>query len=213
MKKSSMGRILLLVFLFAFTLISNQAMALKNVCPECKTLVEDLELTACQNCGLIMNRCLICGKINPIKNDNCDHCFASLAESRVLQTIDKEVRKDLRLGESARARHEVELQQIEEKIKVTELTPELAKRQIELLTKMGWWSQANKKGIEFEANFPDEKSVLVSVCRCKALRNLGFLAIENNEFDVAIGYLKTALAIDPKDKKSANLLKVASDAN
>ncbi|MBU1109337.1 MAG: hypothetical protein KKB51_21840 [Candidatus Riflebacteria bacterium] len=210
MKKNLTGILALVALLCVFTLVENVVLALKNVCPECNFLIEDLELTACPKCGRVLNKCLICGAVNPAKNDNCYNCQASLAESRVLATIDVETRDSMRLGESTRAQIEVELGQIKERIATGELTPALAAREVELLTKMGWWSKANTLASEFAVKFPDsDKNVLISACRVKALRNLSFLAIEDEEFDVAIGYLKAALEIDPKDKKSQNLLKIA----
>ncbi len=214
MKKSLLGIMTLLAVMFAFALVGNIAWALKNVCPECKAVIEDLELTDCPKCSKVINKCLICGTINPIKNDNCMNCNASLAESRVLRTIDLETREDLRLGESDRAKIEVELGQIKDMVAKDELTPALAARQIELLTKMDWWSKANARGIEFSSKFPAaeaKEKALVNICRVKCLRNLGFLAMEDNEFVTAIEYLKAALLIDPKDKKSANLLKMSED--
>jgi hypothetical protein len=162
--------------------------------------------------GKIINKCLICGKINPFKNDNCSECNASLAESRVMRTIDEDVREDLRLGESDRAKIEVELGQIKDKIEKGELTPELAAREIELLTKMDWWAKANLKAIEFAAKFPEaEQKVLVQKCRIKSLRHLGYLAIEDDEYEIANHYLKAALKIDPNDKKSISLLKISQN--
>ena len=186
--------------------------AIKNVCPDCNFLQEDMELTACPKCGKIINKCLICGTINPIKNDNCSNCNASLAESRVMRTIDEATREELRLGESDRAKIEVELGQIKDRIEKGELTAELAARQVELLTKMDWWSKANLRAIEFAAKFPDSaQNAMVTKCRVKSLRTLGFLAMEDDEYAVAIEYLKTALALDPKDKKATVLLKMSQD--
>ena len=41
------------------------------------------------------------------------------------------------------------------------------------------------------------------------MRTLGFLSMEDDEYARAVEYLKAALAIDPNDKKSANLLKMS----
>jgi len=129
-----------------------------------------------------------------------------------MRTINKEVREELRLGESDRAKIEVELGQIKDKVEKGELTPELAAREVELLTKMDWWSKANIKAIEFAAKFPEaNQSVLVKRCRVKSLRQLGFLAMEDDEYVIANEYLKTALELDPNDKKSANLLKICQN--
>ncbi len=210
MKKRNFGLRALALILFAFALIGTTVWAFKNACPDCSAVIEDLELTACPKCAKVINKCLICGTINPIKNDNCFNCNASLAESRILRTIDKDTREDLRLGESDRARIEVELGQIKDRIAKDELTAALAAREVELLTKMDWWSKANLKAIEFGKRFADsDEKLLVSACRAKALRNLGFLAYEDNDFALAIEYLNAALAISPKDKKASNLLKMA----
>ncbi len=210
MKKNFWGIMALLVVMFSFALVSNVSWALKNVFPDCKTLIENLDIKDCPNCGKIINKCLICGAVNPIKNDNCYNCSASLAESRVLRTIDKETREYLRLGDSDRAKIEVELGQIKDKIEKGELTPNLAARQVELLTKMDWWAKANRKAIEFAAKFPEsDRNTLVTKCRVKSLRTLGFLAMQDNDYDIAIDYLSTALRLEPDDKKSANLLKLS----
>lgn len=207
MRSRSIGIVVVFVILWSFTFMCNTAWALKNVCPECKVVIENLELTACPLCGKVINKCLQCGKINPIKNDNCSSCNATLAESRVLQTIDKETRQNLRLGESTRSQIEVELRQIEEEVSIGELTPDLAAKQVELLTQIGWWSKANTLANEFTTKFPgSDKTSLVAACQVTALRNLGFLALNEKNYAAAKKYLKTALSIDPKDKKSKNLL-------
>lgn len=212
MKKSLMGFIVLAMVLGSVLLTGSIAWAIKNVCPDCNFLLEDMELTACPNCGKIINKCLICGTVNPIKNDNCLECSASLAESRIMRTIDKSVREELRLGESDRAKIEVELGQIKDRIEKGELTPKLASREIELLTKMDWWSKANIKAIAFVANFPEaEQNAMVKKCRIKSLRQLGYLAMEDDEYVVANEYLKTALELDPNDKKAASLLKMSQN--
>lgn len=212
MRRSLWGVLTLVMVIFTFLLAGNTAWALKNVCPDCKVVIENVEQTECPACGKVINKCLICGAINPIKNDNCMSCNASLAESRVLRTIDKETREDLRLGESDRAKIEVELGQIKDQAAKDELTEEMAARQIELLTQMGWWSRANLKAIEYGEKFPEgAQKNLVGTCRVKCLRNLGFLAMEENDFELAVEYLKTALTIAPTDKKSTNLLKMSQD--
>ena len=212
MKKSFVGFMVMSMVLLSVFFTGSAAWAIKNVCPDCNFLQEDMELTACPNCGKIINKCLICGTVNPIKNDNCSECNASLAESRVMRTIDQEVREELRLGESDRAKIEVELGQIKDRIEKGEQTPELAARQIELLTKMDWWSKANLKAIEFAAKYPEAtQNALVKKCRVKSLRQLGFLAMEDDEYVTASEYLKTALELDPNDKKSANLLKMSQN--
>lgn len=212
MKKNLMGFVVLSMVLLAVFFTGSTAWALKNVCPDCNFLQEDMELTACPNCGKIINKCLICGTVNPIKNDNCSECSASLAESRVMRTIDKDVREHLRLGESDRAKIEVELGQIKDKVEKGELTPELASREVELLTKMDWWSKANLKAIEFATKFPEAtQTALVKKCRVKSLRQLGFLAMEDDEYAIANEYLKTALELEPNDKKTANLLKISQN--
>lgn len=209
--KQVFGKFLaVLVILSAFALTINVAYALKNVCPDCRVVIEDMELTACPACGKIINKCLICGVINPVKNDNCSSCNASLSESRVLRTIDRQTREELRLGESDRARIEVELGQIKNRIAEGNLTAELAAREVELLTKMDWWSKANLKALEFTRKFPDApQKNLVNKCRVKCLRTLGFLAMEDSEFELAITYLKAALEIAPEDKNAAHLLKMS----
>ncbi len=212
MKKSFIGFMVMSMILLSVFFAGNAAWAIKNVCPDCNFLQNDMELTACPNCGKIINRCLICGTINPIKNDNCSECHASLAESRIMRTIDKDVREDMRLGESDRAKIDVELGQLKDRMEKGEYTAELAAREIELLTKMDWWSKANLKSIEFAAKFSETKqNNLVKRCRVKSLRHLGFLAMEDNEYAMANEYLKTALEIDPNDKKSASLLKMSQN--
>lgn len=196
-----------LLLLFVFALVCNNAWALKNVCPDCNLIIEDLDRVSCPDCRKIINKCLICGNVNPIRNDNCSKCGATLAESRVSATIDKKTRDDLRLGQSPRARIEVELRQIEDAVADYELTPELGARQIELLTKMGWWSKANGLALEFAAKFPQADQIArVSAYRVTALRNLGFLAKQAGRYKAAREYLQAALSIDPQDKKSKNLL-------
>jgi tetratricopeptide (TPR) repeat protein len=210
------GRLRKILSLFALVMClvvtSQAAWALKNVCPFCNTLVEDLDLINCPACSKVINKCLICGAKNPIKNDHCYNCDASLAESRVLMTIDKDTRERLRLGDSPRAKIDVELGQIEKRTEAEGATPELEARKVELLTQMGWWSEANMVAVQFAAQYPDAKqNKLVTACRKKALRNLAFLAMEGENRESAIEYLDAALALDPTDKVSKSLRKLAGE--
>lgn len=213
MKKKFSGILVLVAVLFSFALMCNVAWAFKNTCPECNKTIENLDLTACPDCGKIINKCLNCQHINPIKNDNCENCSATLAESRVLRTIDKETRQDLQLGESPRAKIVMELGQIEERASIDGMTPELGARQVELLIEMGWWSKANTQAIEFTSLFPEAaQNAQVAAFRVTALRGLGYLALQERNKPLARQYLKTALSIDPKDSKSLYLLRKAGGA-
>ncbi|MBF0502078.1 MAG: hypothetical protein HQM09_18205 [Candidatus Riflebacteria bacterium] len=213
MKKSMFGALTLVVVLLSFALVSNVALALKNVCPNCNKMIDNQELNACPFCGKIINKCLICGYVNPIKNDNCASCSANLAESRVSRTIDKETRTDLKLGESPLAQIAVELAQIDHKVVVTGLTPELAARQVELLSKMGWWSLVNTVAMHFATQYPNsDQNTKVAASRVIALRNLAFLALSDKNNNTARDYINTALSIDPKDKECLNLQKVIGEA-
>lgn len=210
MQRNLLGNLVLLSVLLSLAMMTDVAWAFKNSCPICQAVIKNQDLTACPTCGKIINKCLICGKVNPIKNDNCDNCSATLSESRVQRTIAQSTRDDLQLGESPRARIEVELRQIEEEASNQGLSAEMAARQVELLTQMGWWSKANTLASEFTAKFPEaEQTEQVAACRVTALRHLGFLALDGKKKRLAREYLKTALAIDPKDEKSRNLLQMA----
>lgn len=208
------GRTLALsLMLVIVSSLGSAVWAFKNVCQDCHTLIEDMNLTACPECGRLINKCLNCGEVNPAKNDNCSKCNASLAESRVSRTIEKEIRDDLRLGESPRAKIEVELAQIEHEIAMDGLSEKLAARQVELMTKMKWWSMANTLANQFGIQYPDsDKADQVKSWRVISLRQLGFLALEAKKMDKAREYLQTALSLDPKDAKSQNLLKMAGEA-
>lgn len=213
MKRSLLGILSVFVLLSCFAMVAEVSWAFKNACPICNTVIEDQEATACPSCGKVINKCLICGTINPVKNDHCSNCDASLAESRVMRTISLDVRNELRLGESPRAKIEVELGQIEQRTASEGATPELAARQVELLTQMGWWSEANLVAREFTTKYPAAPQIrLVNACRVKALRNLGFLAMEIEDNAAAIEYLDAALAISPKDKAALNLRQMAGSA-
>jgi uncharacterized protein HemY len=92
------------------------------------------------------------------------------------------------------------------------MTPELAARQVELLTQMGWWSLANTVAMDFSTRFPKaDQNVAVVACRVTALRNLGFLALEDKSYAIAKEFLHTALTLAPKDTESLNLLKVVGE--
>ena len=207
MKRSLFGVLALVTIFLSFTLVTDVLWALKNVCPNCTKVIDNVDLTECPFCGKVINKCLICGTVNPIKNDNCEKCSASLAESRVSRTISKETREDLRLGESPRAKIDVELQQIDEKVALEGLTPMLAARQVELMIQMGWWSMGNALARDFVTQFPNaDQNAQVAANRVTALRHLGFLALEAKNNVLAKEYLNLALSIDPKDKDSQNLL-------
>jgi len=212
--KRNLMRVLSVLALFAcFVMVAEVSWAFKNSCPICNKVIEDQELTTCPSCGKVINKCLICGTVNPIKNDHCSNCDANLAESRVMRTISPDVRQDLKLGESPRAKIEVELGQIEQRTASEGATPELAARQVELLTQMGWWSEANLVAKQFTTTYPTASQTrLVNACRGKALRNLGFLAMEIENNEGAIEYLDAALALNPKDKVAQNLRQMAGGA-
>lgn len=211
MNRSLVSVLAVLAIFACFVMVTEVAWAFKNSCPVCNKVIEDQELTACPACGRIVNKCLICGTVNPIKNDHCSYCDASLTESRVMGTISLDVRQALKIGESPRAKIEVELGQIEQRTASEGATPELAARQVELLTQMGWWSEANRVAKQFTIAYPTAPQArLVTACQVKALRNLGFLAMEMEDYKLAIGYLDEALALNPKDKASLNLRQMAA---
>jgi len=208
MKRNLFWIVALVAVVFSFSLVGNFAWALKNVCPRCGLVVENLDLTNCPRCGKTINKCLICGTVNPIKNDNCSKCNASLAESRIKGTIASETRKDLKLSESPRARIEIELEQIKQKAGKDGLTAEQGARQVELLTAMGWWSEVNAVADDFTTRFPKaEETADVAANRVIALRHMGFLALEDQDIEKAKKFLNKGLSIDPNDRATKNLLK------
>ncbi|NLI77530.1 MAG: hypothetical protein GX442_13940 [Candidatus Riflebacteria bacterium] len=214
MGKTNWGILTLGMLFISFLLLVDVAWALKNVCPRCGLVIANLELTTCIRCGKIVNKCMQCGTVNPIKNDHCSKCNASLAESRIQRTIATETRADLQLGESPRAKIDVELEQIRHKAEKDGLTAEQGARQVELLTAMGWWSQVNTAANDFTTRFPEaEETPDVAANRVIALRHLGFLAIEDGDLETAREFLQTGLALDPNDRRTKNLLKKIADKN
>ena len=84
-------------------------------------------------------------------------------------------------------------------------------RKVELLTQMGWWSEANLVGSQFTAQYPNASQTrLVNACRAKALRNLAFLALEEENKEDAHDYLEEALKLDPKRKVALHLRPLTS---
>jgi tetratricopeptide (TPR) repeat protein len=92
----------LIIFVVVFAVVAVTGFGFQDQCKSCKMVAEPNDLI-CKNCGNYLNRCMICGQPNPVRNDSCEICCNPLVESRILSSIDPAVREELQLGKSPRA--------------------------------------------------------------------------------------------------------------
>ncbi|EKD81917.1 MAG: hypothetical protein ACD_39C01570G0004 [uncultured bacterium] len=184
-------RILLIVLLFVA--FAPQAFAQRNVCNECQAINQP-DSIKCKDCLTPLNKCLDCETENPADLDFCSKCNAPLAEMRVLGSIDKQTRDDLKLGQSERAVIDKELMKI---AYLLEKKPEQAEKLIyqrsRLLNRMEFHAREAESWREFLEKFPDsKKKSSARAFLSEALRKWAYLFYQQKELDSALATLKEA---------------------
>jgi tetratricopeptide (TPR) repeat protein len=196
---------LLACLLIIFSL--GAAWSFQNVCPTCKTHAE-LDQTNCAACGQVLNQCLTCGFKNVVKADFCASCSEPLAEMRLLGQIDPQVRSELRLGESDRARLERELKTLEH---LTARKPQREQvylfRRGKVYQELKFYSREAQTWEEYLQKFPDSpKTSAVKADLSEALRNWGYLFYARKDVGEAEAKFRAACEANPKNPEAWNWL-------
>lgn len=188
---------LLLAFLF---LLVPVVQAFQNVCPVCRTLA-DLEDVVCRKCLWQLNQCLVCGTSNPVSANFCAQCDNALAPSRILATIDPEVRAKLKLGASPRALLERDLTRLQHLLEVGRGDPEEILFQIGLtLKKMEFAAREASVWADFLARFPaSPKAEEAAKLRADALFRWGALFYQQGDLEAAEERFRQATEADPRN--------------
>lgn len=196
-------RIFLMLTLAFFLFSATSAFAQRNVCYECKT-INAADATNCKSCQLALNLCLDCDTENPADKDFCIKCNAPLAEMRILGTIDPETRKELRLGQSERAKIDKELMKIGY---LLEKNPENAEKLIYkkamLLHRMNFFSREAETWREFLKQYPEsKKKSTANAYLSVALRKWGFLFFNQKNKDLAEALFQEAAQANPMNTEA-----------
>ncbi|HNX75521.1 MAG TPA: tetratricopeptide repeat protein [Candidatus Rifleibacterium sp.] len=198
--------LLMLVAVFCLCGVTD-AFAQRNICYECKT-INTADAARCKNCTLALNLCLDCGTENPADKDFCTGCNASLAEMRILGRIDPKTRKELRLGESERAKIEKELIKIgyllEQKPDDEE---KLLYKKAMLLHRMNFFSREAETWREFLRKFPEsQKKSTANAYLSVALRKWGYLFFSQKNKEGAGTLFAEATQANPMNHDAWNWL-------
>lgn len=177
--------------------------ALKNVCKSCNTMAELTDLT-CKKCKKPLNRCLACGALNPVSVDYCTQCGEMLAEMRVLDTIDPELREELRLGQSDRAQAERELAKINNLIEKDPGKLEIyLYRQAKIFRRMSFYSREAQAWKEYLEKFPlSPKRNRINAFYSESLRLWGNLFYEQGEIKSALEKFELAAKTNPMNAEA-----------
>ena len=161
-----------------------------------------------------MNHCLKCGTDNRIDADYCVKCAAPLAEMRILGSIEPEVREQLKLGESPRARADLDIRTLKHLISNDPENTE--KYQFELGLKyreINFYSRESETWRAFVTAFPDSQHIpLVKQYASESLRKWSYLLYEQGHYSKAVELLNEALQMNPENKNARNWLGHASRA-
>lgn len=189
---------LILVMLALFVMIINPAMAQRNVCDDCKTINQPKDVR-CKNCQTPLNLCLDCGTENPADADYCSKCNAPLAEMRILGRIAPETRKELKLGQSERAKIDKELNKISYLLeKKPEQAEKLIYKRSMLLHRMEFFSREAESWREFLTRFPEsKKKSIAKIYLADALRKWGYLFYNQKNMESAKNLFKEATEANP----------------
>lgn len=188
----------LLFFFMLVVAIMPQALAQRNVCPECQA-INAPDAIRCKDCDTPLNKCLDCGTENPANLDYCQKCNAPLAEMRVLGSIDEKTREDLKLGKSDRAVIEKELMKVSYLLeKKPEESEKLIYQRSRLLHQMEFYSREAESWREFLQKFPkSRKKSAAKAYLSEALRKWAFLFYRQKDMESAIAILEEAVETNP----------------
>ncbi|EKD81622.1 MAG: hypothetical protein ACD_39C01722G0001 [uncultured bacterium] len=200
---NSKWRILCLsiVFLLIFSVAS--AFAGRNVCDKCKWIGTP-DARICESCQSPLNLCLDCMHENEVKADYCVKCGMPMAEMRVLGSIDPDLRRELRLGESVRARAELDIQRLKYLMQINpenaeEYSFDLAMRHREI----HFYSRESQLWLAFLERYPNsEKVSLVKSYASDSLLKWAYLMYGQEMFTVAIELLNESLRLNPGNSEA-----------
>lgn len=200
MRKSFIVSLLAVCILFFLPSVGD---AFQNVCKVCNTQAE-LTDVRCKQCGNPLNKCLSCGTENEVQADFCVKCKEPLAEMRLLGTIDNDVREDLRLGDSTRARLERELKTIEHLLTTNpEKTEAYMYRRAKVFQQMNFSSREADAWQAFLDKFPEsQKAGNAKAYLSEALRKWGYLFHQQGNKDAALGKFLEACQANPMNAEA-----------
>ncbi len=191
---------LLVIFLLALT---NSVFAYRNVCKDCNLIASE-DARRCENCQKPFNKCLKCQHENPANIDFCEKCNTPLAEMRILGSINSDVREDLRLGESSRAKMDLEIQKLNHLLK---LEPEKADiylfRLAKLYQQMKFYAKECSAWQEYLEKFPNtDKKAIIEAYLSESLRKLAYLFYNQKNFASATASLEEATTRNPANAEA-----------
>ena len=208
--KSKLRRILILgSFLLILSVVS--AYPGRNVCDECGWIgLPDSRI--CEGCQHTLNQCLDCMYTNEVKADYCAKCGMPMAEMRVLGSIDPDLRRELRLGESARA--DLEIQRLQH---LMQTDPENTEEYLFDLAmrhrKIKFYSRESQLWLSFLKRYPySEKIGRVKLYASDSLRKWSYLMYEQKMFAVAADLLNESLLLNPGNDEARRWLSYTSSA-
>ena len=180
-----------LLALMLVTIMLPPAFAQRDICGECHA-VNVADAARCKDCLTPLNKCLDCGTENPANLDYCSKCNAPLAEMRVLGSIDKQTREDLKLGQSDQAIIDKELMKIAYLLeKKPEQSEKLIYQRSKLLNKMHFHARESESWREFLQQFPDSrKKSTAKLYLSEALRKWAYLFYQQKDLESALALLK-----------------------
>ena len=189
----------------SFLLILSVASAFtgRNVCDKCGWIGAP-ESKICESCQNTLNQCLECMHINEVKADYCAKCGMPMAEMRILGSIDPELRRELRLGESVRARADLEIQRLQH---LMQTDPENTEKHLFDLAmrhrEIKFYSRESQLWLSFLERYPDSEKVnAVKFYASDSLRKWSYLMYEQRMFTVAVDLLDESLRLNPGNSEA-----------
>ncbi|MGM0598608.1 MAG: tetratricopeptide repeat protein [Candidatus Rifleibacteriota bacterium] len=197
-----------LISIFVFSVLFNNASSAmkgvaRNFCHDCKILTKP-DAVRCPQCDKPLNPCLECGYLNPVNLDFCEKCNLPLAEMRVLNSIDPETRKKLKLGKSDRAVLERELNKLNNLIeKNPENLERLLFRKGKILHMMEFHSREAMLWKEYLKLYPKTaKKSFIQIYLSEALRKWGYLFYKQQNKKQAAKLFIDATEANPLNSKA-----------
>lgn len=213
MRVSLNCKVLVTFAFLVFIISAAAAMNGRNVCQKC-AWIGGPETILCELCHTPFNQCLNCLHSNQVRADYCGECAMPMAEMRVLNSIDPVVRAELKLGESPRARADMDILRLEHLMRVDpdnheEYLFDLARRHQQIK----FYARESKLWLEFLKRFPgSEKTDVVKFYASDSLRKWSYLMYSQGKFSVSVDLLKESLRLNPGNKEARRWLGYAGNA-
>ena len=191
---------LVAVFLLLVTI---DVSAIKNICGKCNERAE-LTDTICRQCKAPLNKCLECKFENPVSADYCLQCGEMLAEMRVLNTIDPELREELRLGQSDRAQLDREMARLTNLLEKEPAKAEIyLYRLAKIYKEMNFYSREAMAWKDYLEKYPNSPRLnRIKAFLSEALRQWGYLFFMQNEKDSAMKKFEEAVQANPMNSEA-----------